>query len=446
MIGAVEYLRIIKFRKVSVAMCLVFSCFTFKAAAENNNIFEFLTKAELNQYQVRDIKNKAIYPIRISRSMPTNNIGDKIRMPLPNGSFLSLKIDKKWKTENGDVQFIARFDKDGFAIITHGKDSTFANFSSAEHNFGISLDRRRKAVLIDHNESSNSVDLKDDMVLPREHSNENKLDFQTLTNTPAPSANNKSVVTVLAAYSPEFANGFANPVTRINQMIAFTNLAYERSGIHIKLELAYTEEIPFENNSDLRILLDQVTNGTGIFSDVPALRNQYYADTVVVLPFSKAGIVSGLAWRSGNRESLAFSVAQFAVWGSDTVFAHELGHTLGSGHERISVNPLQEFPCSGGFTGYSCGHGNGSKGTIMSYLKRSAWNHVFSNPTLNCAGEPCGIAQGKNNAADNSTSFNITGPLVAAFRDESTNNGMEMPDPEKNTSILVPIYYLLFED
>ena len=58
----------------------------------------------------------------------------------------------------------------------------------------------------------------------------------------------------------------------------------------------------------------------------------------------------------------------------------------------------------------------------MSYLNRAAWNFVFSNPALNCNGEPCGIAQGQANAADNRTSFNITGPLVEAFRIDTTND------------------------
>ena len=58
----------------------------------------------------------------------------------------------------------------------------------------------------------------------------------------------------------------------------------------------------------------------------------------------------------------------------------------------------------------------------MSYLDDAAWNWVFSNPALNCNGEPCGIARGQTNSADNKSSFNITGPLIQAFRIDTTND------------------------
>ena len=206
--------------------------------------------------------------------------------------------------------------------------------------------------------------------------------------------------------------------------------------------LAHSRQISFNNSANIGTLLDQVTNGTNAFSRVPALRNQYYADMVAVLPFSTGGSVAGIAWVNGDRERYAYSVSQFAVWGSDSVFAHELGHNLGSGHERRSANPTQSSPCSGGYTGYSCGHGNGSEGTIMSYLNDAAWNSVFSNPDLDCNGEPCGIAKGKSNAADNKTSFNITGPLIEAFRVDTTTGviktiGKPTIDSESDVGIFI---------
>lgn len=143
---------------------------------------------------------------------------------------------------------------------------------------------------------------------------------------------------------------------------------------------------------------------------------------MAVLPFLSGGSVSGIAWVNGDLEQYAYSVTQFAVWGSDSVFAHELGHNLGSGHERISANLSQSSPCSGGYTGYSCGHGNGSEGTIMSYLIDAAWNSVYSNPDLDCSGEPCGIPSVQSNSADNRTSFNITGPLIESFRVDPTDD------------------------
>jgi hypothetical protein len=207
-------------------------------------------------------------------------------------------------------------------------------------------------------------------------------------------------------------------------MIAFTNDAYVRSGINIELKLAHARQVNFNNAENPGTLLSQSRQGTGSFSNVHAIRDQYYADMVAVLPFKSSGGISGIAYVNGNNQAVAYSVSQFAVWGSDSLFAHEIGHNLGSGHERISANSSQPSPCTGGYTGYACGHGNGSgkQGTIMSYLNDRAWGFVFSNPQLDCNGEPCGIANGQTNAADNKTSFNITGPLIEVFRVDNSND------------------------
>ena len=386
------------------------------------------------------LRDKITFPIRINRNMSSQSIGDILSLPLPDGTTIQLKIENKWSAENGDVQLTGHFENEGFAVITFGKDSTFANFSNEQFNYGIGLDEYHQPFLIDHNASGNTVDLGNDMRVPEDTPAIQNLNSTSQASTVKATANKKSVITLLAIYSPQFANGFVNPVTRINQMIAFTNAAYMRSGIHITLKLARAQKIAFNNNANIGTLLDQATDGTNAFSGLHELRNKFFADMVAILPFSSTGSVAGIAWVNGNRQQLAYSVSQFAVWGSDSVFAHELGHNLGSGHERKSANPSQSSPCRGGFTGYSCGHGNGSQGTIMSYLDDAAWKWVFSNPALNCNQEPCGIPKANPNSADNRTSFNITGPMIENFR-----IGEEPPPKKPGQSTMAPIINLLLQ-
>ena len=421
---------------------LIMFCFTFNADAQTNELFQYVPSSMAKQSQSRALNKKAVYPIQVNHSVSALSIGDRIDLPLLNGGTLAMNIDKKMTQPNGDVQFIGDIEGHGLAVITFGKDSVFANFSNRKHNYGIGLDENRQPFLIDHNASTNTVDLGHDMRFPEGVPFKIPNAFTTKQNAVKATANNKSIVSLLILYSPQFATGFVNPLTRINQMIAFTNAANDRSGVNIEFRLAHSQQVPFDNNANIGTLLDQVTNGTNAFSGVPALRNQYFADLVAVLPFSSGGSVSGIAWVNGNREEYAYSVTQFAVWGSDSVFAHELGHNLGSGHERRSANPSQPSPCSGGFTGYSCGHGNGSEGTIMSYLNDAAWNSVFSNPDLECNGEPCGVARGQSNSADNKTSFNITGPLIEAFRVDTTDGdiktiGKPTIDPATDVGIFI---------
>ena len=105
--------------------------------------------------------------------------------------------------------------------------------------------------------------------------------------------------------------------------------------------------------------------------------------------------------------------------------------------------------CNGGFTGFSCGHGNTEPqgdtpvwGTIMTNIRapsfrdpdaRAVIGFRFSNLDNTCVGEPCGIAPnlpGPEQAADNRTSFNMSRILVGGFREPVEPT----PEPEPESS------------
>ena len=267
-----------------------------------------------------------------------------------------------------------------------------------------------------------------------------------------------STVRMLFVYSQEFANGFASPENRIAQLVAFTNSAFSRSGVQIELEIAHTQLVPFSNGNSDSSLITQVTNGSGAFTSVEALRDTHFADMVAVLAFNTSSFSSGVAWLNGDDPDFAYSVTRLSRFCCDSVFAHEIGHNLGSGHERASVNDISD-PCDEfNFTGYSCGHGNKANGwgTIMSRLDSENVGEVFSNPGLNCLGEPCGIAEGIVGAADNFSSFNQSRLLVANFKpDPPTDDGTDDPAPTNpnssdpngaNKDSVVPIISILLDD
>ncbi len=392
-----------------------------------NQLFAYSTSSAKLAKNPNAKRVSATHAISINRGISGLSIGDSFEFPLPSGEVLDVSISGKRFMTNGDTLLQGTFGRDskGAVLITFGVDTVYANINGLGHNFAISIDENNEALLIDNTLSGLEINLDGDMVFapdfkPMEHLTEGLEGSADLGQVQRKSS--KSEITILLIYSQEFASGFADPLTRINQMIAFSNAAYERSNIDIELKLAHAQQINFNNSANVGSLLTEVTNGTGAFSSVPALRDQYYADLVAVLPFKNSGGISGIAWVNGNRQSLAYSVSQFARFGSDSLFAHEIGHNLGSGHERTSANSGQPDPCTGGYTGYACGHGNGSDGTIMSYLNDRAWDYVFSNPNLDCDGEPCGIAEGNANSADNMRSFNITGPLIERFRVDTTND------------------------
>jgi hypothetical protein len=125
---------------------------------------------------------------------------------------------------------------------------------------------------------------------------------------------------------------------------------------------------------------------------------------------------------NADNPNFAFSSTRLSTRCCNSVFAHELGHNLGSQHERASVNDIGNVCNSNGFTNYSCGHGNASLnwGTIMSRLNSQIVGNVFSNPlSSDCLGEPCGIAEGQSGAADNTRSFNLARLLIKNFREDA---------------------------
>ena len=106
----------------------------------------------------------------------------------------------------------------------------------------------------------------------------------------------------------------------------------------------------------------------------------------------------------------------------DTTFAHEVGHILGSMHERR----LYEDGDTGAYE-FSFGHyRNGWLKTIMSYGKEEEKN-VFSNPNISCGDFygteiPCGLPADDPASADNASGFTNTRHMVAGyFSDELTH-------------------------
>jgi hypothetical protein len=407
-------------------LTLIFSINISAQQKIDNALFSFSGLAPtLSSQRITDQPIAAARSISINRKIIAFEVGQHFLFPLSNGETIEIAVTSVSTLQNGDTLLKGSFANDGLAIITFGANATFANISSAEHSYAISLDENQGPLLIDNKLINLEIDKSNDMVYPPDFEPMSHLREPAKTSSNIPTAemnSGKSEVSVLFIYSNEFASGFTNPVTRINQMIAFSNAAYDRSGINIELKFAHAQQVNFNNAESTGTLLSQSRQGSGSFSNVHALRDQYYADMVAVLPFKSSGGIGGIAYVNGNNQSYAYSVSQFATWGSDSLFAHEIGHNLGSGHERVSANNSQPDPCTGGYTGYACGHGNGSQGTIMSYLNDRAWSYVFSNPQLDCNGEPCGIANGQANAADNKTSFNITGPLIEIFRVDNTND------------------------
>jgi hypothetical protein len=178
-------------------------------------------------------------------------------------------------------------------------------------------------------------------------------------------------------------------------------------------------------------MLSAMQQATGDFANIRTLRQTYGADLVtLVRPFyaTAQGGNCGVGYVGGYGGS---SIAGYQAYGYSVVsdgtdvggqnyycdnytFAHELGHNMGSMHDRATVQS------QGGGSGaypYAFGHGlSGTFGTIMSYIRPTVGKFSTPNVTCSVSNLPCGVASSDGaNSADNALSLNNTRAAVSAF-------------------------------
>jgi hypothetical protein len=241
----------------------------------------------------------------------------------------------------------------------------------------------------------------------------------------------RTVVDVMVLYDSEMAGLTGSIDAKIDNLIATSNTAYADSGINVELRLVHKEQVSYANSLSNGTALDALTYNEGVFSGLETERTDLGADLVAMLRAfdSSAHGGCGVAWVGGAGGSsisprYGYSVVSYGTdppnpqpgqgyyFCSDYSFAHELGHNMGSAHDRANSSVAGHY-------GYSYGFGiDGTFGTIMSYLNPEVG--LFSSPSLTCTanGDPCGIDENATNSANNALSISNTRGVIAAFRDE----------------------------
>jgi hypothetical protein len=237
-------------------------------------------------------------------------------------------------------------------------------------------------------------------------------------------ANTGPVVDLMVLYTDKAQTAdFAT--RRSRYLVDVSNQAYKDSGINMSLRLVHIRQTPYvENNANSQALNDLATD-RGAFSGTASLRDQYGADLVMLLRplYAQSAGGCGTAYVGFANGGDSFSNSGYSVVGDGyskdslsnyycrtSTFAHEIGHNLGNVHDR-------EYSSFQGKFAYSYAWGIGGKfGTIMSYYDPSVL--LFSTPNLatQCAGTPCGFAEGKANSSDQARTINFTAPIVANYK------------------------------
>jgi hypothetical protein len=231
-----------------------------------------------------------------------------------------------------------------------------------------------------------------------------------------------SQIDVLVVYTPAAqaeAGGPAAMTALINLAVAESNLAYANSGVSQRLRLVHAAEVAYAENGSFSTHLARLQSpGDGYLDGVPALRDAYSADLVSLLVAQNQNLC-GIAYLMGpGAVGPGFADWAFSVVAHDCAigyysFGHELGHNMGSQHDRGNAG-------SPGAFGYSYGYQDPQADfrTIMAYNCPGGCPRIqfFSNPAVAYQGQTTGVDSAAPDSADNHLSLNNTALIVANFR------------------------------
>jgi len=235
---------------------------------------------------------------------------------------------------------------------------------------------------------------------------------------PADSCTSIDVMVVYDAAARSAAGGTAAMQALINLAVSETNTGYGNSGVTQRINLVHMEEVSYDETSfDWNTALNRLTSTSdGYMDNVHTLRNAYHADETVLLVSDTA--YCGLAWLM-TTVSPSFATNAFAVVSQSCAtgyysFAHEMGHNMGSHHDRANASGSAAYS-------YSYGYQAPDKSfrTIMAYNCTSPGCpriNYWSNPDVNYNGQPTGELYTAPNSADNRRSLNNTNCTVANWR------------------------------
>ena len=220
--------------------------------------------------------------------------------------------------------------------------------------------------------------------------------------------------------------GMEYPEDTAENVIEVANIAMADSEIAIEFNIVDQKPLDIDPTLLQEEVLDQMFEREGPFSDMDADRALSGADLVVALRenipadddacgIAPVGVQDGRAYRDAFVTVVQWLPADKAMGGTfctDTTTAHELGHLLGSSHERrlAEEEEVQAYP-------YSFGHYGRGFHTIMSYGDEPE-KRVFSNPEITCQNLRCGLPEGDPESADNARGFRQTRFMLAGYESE----------------------------
>lgn len=400
------------------------------------------------------------YPVNMSEAHALKGVvTGHMTVPMPDGSEVKLNYERHDESIDGNWTWVGRVeggDPMQEAIITFGEEAVFASIPQGKGKPPLNIRTQGGslyAVQTDPTKLRSPNVGHEDMAVPEASTLRQAVANQVLAakaqvaqNAVAQAAPPSAINTIDVAvgYTAGFrAKGTLShgaATTALAYMLETANQAFTNSNVNGYLRLVNAQEVSYSDTATSnKVALQELTGSDGFnnvaipatLTSLRTARDQYGADVALLIRgFQQPEHQGcGIAWLIGANGAIVDPV-QDARWGygvvsygddtgtdgnsyqcEPTSLAHEVGHLLGSAHDRENADAAGRYPYSYGYKSVT-----GNFYTVMAYGDQNQKPYLFfSNPNISC-GEtnpvPCGIA----NEADNARSLNQTIPVAAQFR------------------------------
>lgn len=372
---------------------------------------------------------------------------ERIELPLPDGRIFSAPVSRSEAHPNGDVSWLARNSEFESALLTIGSAGVFARLRSNGRTYQVTTDREGSWIL-DLSQAELDVDhFGNDVLTAGAHDRLAKPSQAWLPpNTPdSHRPAGMARIDVMFVATPDLSARYPGDLlaTRFNHFVAIANQAMIDSRVDAQVRMVHYLRSNYQRHQNNELALPDL-RAAAAGQNIPGLtglattRSRHGADIVALIRThdietrGNCGIAYYPQINSNGQASTEFGVhitndgtSNWSVC-SDAVFTHELGHNLGAQHQRDTI--ASPDPQASNFAWAVPGRWHTVMGSFATgHVDRYRRLDLFSNPVVQCGGQPCGSSR-PSERADNASTLNQLAPIVAAYMGEAGRTDTH-PDP-----------------